>query len=181
MKNNLQELGRAKALEVLKHRLHTVAKCNDCGAQDVWITSHNWEPVIEEGLCSECLYRDLLDNELRGGHSSEWIFEGACRVPDEKSITYKVTMRAYFDRIRRGVEPRNAHKQAIIDAAISISSNLSKIYEAIDDYTENNQGAKFLGHSEWFTNNYPFNGDLFEFISEVDAWVESMENNGETK
>lgn len=181
MKNHLQKLGQTKALEVLKVRLHDVAKCTDCGAIDVWVSCHNWDKISEEAICAECLYKDLRDNEHRGGHSSEWIFEDACRVPNEKSNAYKITMKAYYERIRRGYEPRNAYQQKVIDAASAISSNLSKIYEAINDHANTTQDANYLGHSEWFCNNYPFNGDLFEFISEVDAWVDSMENNGGTK
>jgi hypothetical protein len=178
MKKQLQELGRQKALEVMKHRLLSVGRCPECNGKDLWLSRHSWDDE-SEALCSMCLSRDLQDSEHSGGHSSEWIFQDACRMPNEKSRTYRITMHAYFSRIERGYEPRNRHKETIVNAAFSIAKELTKIYEAVEAYSPNM--STYLGHDEWLCRKYPFTGDLFEFIAEVNAWAEDMNENGDTK
>lgn len=58
------------------------------------------------------------------------------------------------------------NKQAIINEYKKVYSSLVKVY----DLAEGDIGA-----SEWFCDGYPFGMDLFEFLAEVQAYIEKLE------
>lgn len=57
-------------------------------------------------------------------------------------------------------------KRAIIEEFAVAYSALVKVYDL---------ASGDIGSSEWFCNGYPFGMDLFEFLAEVQAYIEKLE------
>jgi hypothetical protein len=90
VKQLLEKLGRAKAWAFLAECQDSYGVCEECACQ---------EPLWNLGgflLCRSCLASSVEYWECRGGFSSEFVFEGACRMPAESSRAYRVAMGSYF-------------------------------------------------------------------------------------
>jgi hypothetical protein len=90
MRELLEQLGHAKALETLSACEYTHGVCEECECRaSLW----NLGGFL---LCRSCLASSVEYWERRGGFSSEFVFEGACRMPAESSRAYRVAMGSYF-------------------------------------------------------------------------------------
>jgi hypothetical protein len=90
MKQLLEQLGRAKAWAFLAECEDSWGVCEECVYE-----SSRWN-LGGFLLCRSCLASSVEYWERRGGFSSEFVFENACRMPAESSRVYRVAMGSYF-------------------------------------------------------------------------------------
>jgi hypothetical protein len=99
MKLEAFNYGREMAWEVLRDSRTFSGVCDFCGRDGAL-----FEASVGGVGCIVCLTATVAEDEAKGGHLSEWMWEDACRVPQRSSRLYREAMRGFFRALSEEVK-----------------------------------------------------------------------------
>jgi hypothetical protein len=91
MKTEAYEYGVLMAREALQDSVTFSGVCDCCDRAGARYKSGSGDAV-----CIQCVVATLAEDEAKGGYLSEWLWQGACRIPRENTRVYRETMRGFF-------------------------------------------------------------------------------------